>query len=37
MKRIFEILGIIFNHSFWRDFIAADIIQEGRMMHEYDA
>lgn len=36
MKRMFEILGIMFNRSFWREFIAADMIEEGRIMHEYE-
>ena len=27
---------LIFNHSFWREFIAADMIEEGRIMHEYE-
>ena len=37
MWRMFEILGIVFSSSFWREFIAADMIQEGQMMHDYDA
>lgn len=33
---MFEILEIMFNRSFWRDFIAADMIDEERIMHEYE-
>ena len=36
MKKIIELISIIFNRSFWREFIAADMIEEGRMMHEYE-
>ena len=36
MRRMFEIMGIIFNLSFWHEFIAADMIEEGRIMHEYE-
>lgn len=37
MRRIVEILSILFDFSFWHEFIAADMIQEGKMMHDYDA
>jgi hypothetical protein len=33
---MFEILGIMFNRSFWREFIVADMIQEGQMKHDYE-
>lgn len=36
MRRTAEVLSILFDFSFWRDFIAADMIEEGRMMHEYE-
>ncbi len=36
MRRTAEVLSILFDFSFWRDFIAADMIQEGRIMHEYE-
>ena len=36
MCRTVEILSILFDFSFWREFIAADMIQEGRIMHEYE-
>lgn len=36
MHRTAEVLSILFDFSFWRDFIAADMIQEGRIMHEYE-
>lgn len=37
MRRTAEVLSILFDFSFWREFIAADMIQEGQMMHDYDA
>lgn len=37
MCRTVEILSILFDFSFWREFIEADMIQEGKMMHDYDA
>jgi len=36
MRRIAEVLSILFDFSFWREFIAADMIEEGRIMHEYE-
>lgn len=36
MRRTAEVLSILFDFSFWREFIAADMIEEGRMMHEYE-
>ena len=30
MQRIIEIISFMFRHSFWRDFIAADMVEEGR-------
>ena len=36
MRRTAEVLSILFDFSFWREFIAADMIQEGRIMHEYE-
>lgn len=36
MRRTAEVLSILFDFSFWREFFAADMIEEGRMMHEYE-
>lgn len=33
---MFETLGIMFNRSFWRSFIIADMLDEAKMMHEYE-
>lgn len=34
MGRVLEILQILFNPSFWRDFIALDMREESRMLRE---
>lgn len=31
-----EALRVLFDMSFWRSFIAADMREEARMMHEYE-
>jgi hypothetical protein len=36
MQRIIEIVSFIFRPSFWWDFIAVDMVEEGRMMHGYE-
>ena len=36
MQRIIEIISFMFSSSFWRDFIAADMVEEGRMIHDYE-
>ena len=33
-KRLREIVSVLFNHSFWREFFAVDILEEGRMTHD---
>ena len=34
MKRLCEILRIMFDRAFWREFIDLDMREEARMMHE---
>ena len=34
MKRLCEILRIMFDHALWREFIELDMREETRMMHE---
>lgn len=36
MKRLFEILLIMFDRAFWREFIELDMREETRMMHDYE-
>ena len=31
-----EALRVLFDMSLWRSFIAADMCEEARMMHEYE-
>lgn len=31
-----EILRVLFDMSFWREFIKADMLEEGRIMHGYE-
>ena len=35
MQRVFEILRVVFDRSFWQEFIDMDMCEEARMMHEY--
>lgn len=35
IKRITEILRIMFDHAFWREFIELDMREETRMMHDW--
>ena len=35
MMMLVEIVRIMFNHAFWREFIALDQSDETRMMHDY--
>jgi len=35
MKRLCEILSIIFDRAFWREFIDLDMREEARMMHDW--
>ena len=37
MRLTVEVLSVLLDFSFWREFIAADMIQEGQMIHDYDA
>jgi len=34
MRRMFEVLRVLCDMSFWHTFIAADMREETRMMHE---
>ncbi len=36
MRRVFEILRVVFDMSFWQDFIEQDMRDESRMMHDYE-
>ena len=36
MKRLFEILRIMFDRAFWHKFIDLDMREETRMMHDYE-
>ena len=36
MHRIVDVLRVLCDMSFWRSFIAADMSEEARMMHEYE-
>ena len=36
MKRPCEILRIMFDRAFWREFIDLDMREETRMMHDYE-
>ena len=36
MKRLCEILRIMFDRAFWREFIDLDMREETRMMHDYE-
>ena len=36
MSRIVEVLRVLCDMSFWSAFIAADMREEARMMHEYE-
>ena len=36
MRRMAEILRILSDMSFWRSFIIADMLDEAKMMHEYE-
>jgi len=35
MKRLCEIVGVLLDRLFWREFIALDLREETRMMHDY--
>ena len=35
MQRVFEILRVVFDMSFWQEFIDMDMCDESQMMHEY--
>ena len=35
MRRMVEVLRVLCDMSFWRSFIAADMCEESRMMHDY--
>lgn len=35
MQRVFEILRVEFDMSFWQEFIEQDARDESQMMHEY--
>ena len=34
MKRLCEVLQIMFDRAFWREFIELDMREEAQMMHE---
>ena len=34
MKRFYEVLRIMFDRAFWREFIDLDMREESQMMHE---
>ena len=34
MKRFYEVLRIMFDRAFWREFIELDMREETRMMHD---
>ena len=36
MRRMVEVLRVLCDMSFWRSFIAADMHEEVRMMHEHE-
>lgn len=36
MRRMVEVLRALFDMSFWDSFVAADMREEARMMHEYE-
>ena len=36
MRWVCEIIKIMFDHAFWREFIELDMREETRMMHEYE-
>ena len=35
MKRLIEIVRVLIDCSFWREFIECDMREEAQMMHEY--
>ena len=34
LSKVAEVLRILFDPSFWREFIAEDMLVESRMLHE---
>ena len=35
MRRLIEIICVLFDRSFWREFIECDMFEESQMMHEH--
>ena len=35
-KKMLDVLRTLFDMSFWREFIDADMREESRMMHDYE-
>lgn len=36
MRRMVEVFRVLCDMSFWREFIVADMLNESRIMHEYE-
>ena len=36
MRRMVEVFRVLCDFSFWREFTVADMLNESRMMHEYE-
>ena len=36
MKRLCEILRVMFDRAFWHEFIELDMREEAQMMHDYE-